>query len=95
MQVDIDLACWHTGTKAQTLEFLKDCDRQSEDISDLMSQIEDEDKVSDWQVTILECRICSKRQVVVLPVGGPLEDAECSTCGCMTADVIEKEQEII
>lgn len=88
-----NLACWHTGTKAQTLEFLRTCERQDIDIPDLMSQIEDEDDVDDWQVAVLECRICGQRQVSVLPTGGVLEDCECPKCKNMTADVIEEQYE--
>lgn len=87
------LARWHTGTKAKTLEALRDCKRQSLDIPDLMSGIEDEDNVKDWDLAVLECRICGFREVEIVPCQMNNTDSECSNCGNMTADVIEKEDD--
>lgn len=89
---NMSLARWHTGTKAKTLEALRDCKRQSLDIPDLMTQIEFEDDVKDWDLAILECRICGYRHLVVVPFEMDNENNECINCGNMTADVLEEEE---
>jgi len=84
------LAEFHTGTKAETLLFLKEADRPLEGISDLMSQIEDEQGVKEWKVCVSECRICRARYVTVAPDIMANEDHECESCGSMTSCVIEE-----
>lgn len=87
------LARWHTGTKAKTLQAIRDCERQNPDISDLMSEIEDEDGVKDWDFVVLECRICGHRHTAVVPCQMDDTDNECDNCGNMTADIIEQEDD--
>ncbi len=87
----MSLARWHTGTKAQTLAFLREIGKRYDGMSDDMAAIEHDDRVHQWDVAILECRICATRQTAVLPVGGKGEDRECPRCGNMTADVVEIE----
>ncbi len=83
----------HTGTKANTLRVLREANRLYSDQSDLMSQIEYEDKVTDWQIAVFECRVCAHMHTGILPVGGILEDVECPNCRSMSADVIEDSDE--
>ena len=83
------LARYHTGTKADTLLFLQECDRQDAEIPGLMSEVEVEQDVTLWDTAVLECRICGKRSLAVVPTQMQNEDNECHVCGNMTADVIE------
>ena len=84
-------ARWHTGTKAKTLQALRDCKRLYPDISDLMSEIEDEQDVKDWDFAVFECRICGHRHTAVVPCQMSDTDNECDNCGNMTADVAEEQ----
>jgi len=83
------LARWHTGTKAQTLAFLREIGKQYDGMSDDMAAVEHDDQIDDWDVAVLECRICNARQTAVLPSGGAAENQECHKCGHRTADVAE------
>ena len=81
-------ARWHTGTKAQTLQFLREAERQSPDIPSDMSSIEHEDGINDWDVCVLECRVCGYRFTSVCPNVMSDENSECPRCGNMTADIV-------
>lgn len=88
------LARWHTGTKAQTLVFLLKLNLKRSDvigISDGMAEMEDEEAVSDWDVCVLECRICGHRHTAIVPHAFANGGSECSNCQAMTADVVECE----
>lgn len=65
------------------------------ELSDIMSQIENEDGIDDWNVAVMRCRICNKKTLVVLPVKMKvgIEDSECNNCGNMTCDPIDDEDE--
>lgn len=86
------LARWHSGTKAQTLEFLLEAKRIFPGISDEISVMEKEEHIIDWDVCVLECRICGSRQTGIVPREMANENNECVNCGNMTADVIEDDE---
>lgn len=81
------LARWHTGTKAETLVFVEAVRRPLEGLADGMAEIEDKDGSVDWDVCILQCRICGHRHTAVVPHEMANNDNECCECGYMTADV--------
>ncbi len=87
------LARWHTGTKAQTLVFLREVGRNDlAGISDGMAEVEDEQAVTDWDVCVLECRICGHRHTSIVPHEIANKGNQCSNCEAMTADVLECEK---
>jgi len=87
------LARWHTGTKAQTLMFLREASQHFRDIPDLMSEIEDEHNIKEWDVCIMKCRICGARYVAIVPTIMDNDGNECANCRNMTANVIDDNEE--
>lgn len=84
----------HTGTKAQTLMFLREVRKLKSDAADDMSYIEHEDRIDDWCVGLAECRICSVKQTTVFPSSvKSLDDFQCVNCGNMTADIVFMDEE--
>ena len=89
----MSLAVWHSGSKAETLMFLREGKvLLTPEFSDSMSQVEKEDKIDEWLVAVLECRICGKRQLAVLPSVAPLENMECQECLNMSCDPVEEDE---
>ena len=87
----MSLSRWPTGTKAETLIALRKGGAQLyPQLSDLISKIEDEYDVRNWDVAILECRICGYKHLAVVPSEMDDDDNECQNCGNMTADVVEE-----
>lgn len=85
-------ARWHTETKAKTLVFLREIGRNDLlGISDAMAEGEHEDDTHDWDVCVLECRICGHKHTGIVPHEMADTDNECANCGNMTADVIGME----
>lgn len=82
----ISYACWNTGTKAQTLVFLKEIGRDdvATVINDLAA-IEQEDNVDDWDTAIMDCGICGHRQTTVFPHNADADSFECHSCRNMAA----------
>lgn len=85
------LARWHIGTKAKTLQFIWEIEKQSPDIANMLSGMEDEEGITDWDVCVLECRVCGHRHNAVVPHEMSDENAECYECYQMTADVAAME----
>lgn len=88
------LALWHTGTKAQTLKALKDSDRLHPDLASEMTEVEQEDKINDWCLCVLQCRICSHKQIAITPSEAIKLglDFDCANCGNMSCDIIEEDE---
>ena len=92
----MSLSRWHTGTKAKTLIALKEGGATLyPELSDIMSQVEDKNDVKDWDITLLECRICGHRHLVVVPYEMSDVGNECLNCGERTADVAEEERSLL
>lgn len=94
----ISYACWNTGTKAQTLVFLKEIGR--EDVPTIINELvgmEQEDNVDDWDVAIMDCGICGHREVAVFPHGVDEDSFECEACHNMASRpvVIDEEEQIM
>lgn len=62
------------------------------DTVSVMTAIEAEDGINDWQVGIFDCRICGQRQTAVLPAIAIAESVECPNCGNMSTDPIEYDE---
>jgi hypothetical protein len=90
----ISYACWNSGTKAQTLVFLKEIGRDDVvAIINELAEMEQEDNVDDWNVAIMDCSICGHRETSVFPHGSDADVFQCHECYSMAARPVVIDEE--